>query len=260
MVEPVILSLKFKAPFEDIHEKGEYVSEYVDIISYDNEYYSKYVRDNLKNAEIIKLSKYIGETNNPPKLGVLSDFKTVEYYVDLLVYVDVESTKEQVFEMLVRDMNTKMVNTNVFCEAISLVGKSHYISLALNSFINQLYYDDTLRYNVIYAIEKAIEPNLINESLEVVRTKVLDLLLSKKAKYVTIFEYEMGSEFDQFFDAAEHITYLGFNFQYGHPINRLPPDEVYKKCVEQLINKDSLLFSQYKNGNNIHIDFINDKS
>lgn len=260
MVEPVILSLKFKAPFEDIHEKGEYVSEYIDIINYDNKYYSTYIRDNLKNAEVIKISDYIGESSNPPKLENVADPKAVEYYVDVLVYADVNSTKEQVFEMLVMDMSTKMANEIVVCEAICKVGKSHYASLALNSFISQQYYDDTLRYNVIYTIETAMEPNLINESLEVVRTKVLDLLLSKKAKYVTIFEYEMGSEFDQFFDAAEHTTYLGFNFQHGHPINNLPPDEVYKKCVEQLINRDSLLFSQYKNGNNIHIDFINDKS
>lgn len=260
MVTPVILSLKCKAPFDEVHEKSEHESKYKNLIFYDNEYYSKYIRNNLKNAKVIKISDYSGDCNNPPKIENVSDLEAVEYYVDVLVYADVQSTKEQVFEMLVMDMNTKMTNDIVVCEAICKVGKSRYASLALNSFISQQYYEDTLRYNVIYKIETAMEPNLINDSLEVTRTKVLDLLHSKKAKYVTIYEYEIGSEFDQYFDAAEHITYLGFNFQHGHPINNLPPDEVYKKCVEQLTNKDTLLFSQYKNGNNTHIDFINDKS
>lgn len=51
------------------------------------------------------------------------------------------------------------------CESICQVGKSDYVSLALNSFINQQYYDDTVQYNVIYAIETAIDPNLINDKL-----------------------------------------------------------------------------------------------
>lgn len=74
---------------------------------------------------------------------------------------------------------------------------------------------------------------------------MLDLLLSKKAKYVTIYEFEMGSHFDHFFDSSEHITYLGFNFQDGHQINSLPPEKVYKKCLELLNNKETLLFSQF---------------
>lgn len=107
MVKPVILSLKFKAPFEEVHEKGEFASKYENLIIYDNKYYSNYVLDNLKNAEIVKLTNYIGVSTNPPKLEDLSDIEAVEYYADLLVYADILSTKEQVFETLVLVLNKK---------------------------------------------------------------------------------------------------------------------------------------------------------
>lgn len=254
------MSFKFKAPFEDVHEKGEAGSPFEDVIHYDDEYYSKYVHENLKNAEVLKMTDFVEESNNPPKLEDLTDLEAVEYYVDLLVYADVNFTKEQVFEQLVDAIENKKYNMDVGCEAICQVGNSHYISLPFYSFYDQQFYDDTLRYIVIYSIETAIEPNLINESLEVARTKVLDLIESKKAKYVTIYECEMDEAFNEFFDSSEHITYIGFNFQERHQIKKLTPEQVYQKCIELLHNKDTELYGNFINNNNTHIGFLNEKS
>lgn len=254
------MSLKFKAPFEEVHETGEYASKFDDLIIYDDEYYSKYVRENIGDAEIINLSDYIEERSNPPKLEELQNPEAVEYYVDLLLYTGIDTTKEEVFREIVKHMSTGHTNMDVACEAILKVGNSHYASLAFYSFYDQQFYDNTLRYMPIYAFDTVLEPNLINDSLETIREKVLELMTSGKAKFVYLYEVEMDDPFNEMWDTTEHKTYLAFNFLEKFQIKKLSTAQVHEKCLELLKNKDMELYGTFQNGNNTHIGFINNIS
>ncbi|WP_291117715.1 hypothetical protein [Flavobacterium sp. UBA6135] len=249
MIKPVILSLKFKAPFESVYETE-------DPTYYDDGYYSDYLRKHLKDAEVVAMIDYEGVPVNPSEPEPNTSLDTENYYVDLLVYNYKNLTKEELFREQLHYMYETSSNMDVQCEYICRVANCHFIMLGLDSFYDQQFHDDLLRFIPVFSFETAIEPNLINENLEVMRSKVIKLMESGKAKYVYLYEVDKDEPFNEMWDTKEFVTYIAFYFKERHHLNLLSQIEVYEKCLEKIKNDDVELFGTYLNGDTIQICFI----
>lgn len=94
-MKPVVLTLKFKTPAE--------FKTYGECNNLHDDYYSKYFRDNISDAEVIEMTDYNGEPDNQAE-GI-EPGQSENYYVDVATFVkdDVDS-KEIAFEELKREV------------------------------------------------------------------------------------------------------------------------------------------------------------